>query len=354
MDADWTSLSALHGSFLDRQIQRTNRNLVLVALILIIGVAAWAAGARRYLYNFFSGPFDVSTAQLVTIQQPDAQFRYFVKVKGEDIADTGVQEIERDSNTGSETVKANFSILVVAQHLLIVKSDPKESGTSFQGELAEVPTDVHNNVIAPLLKQHPNASAALLPFMLDATGFRTDGYVGSAIGVPAFLFACWLIAKVMRRRSDVSVHPDVKTAARYGSLADVSQQLELEMQSSPLKIGRASVTPSWVVLQKTFSLKLCRISDLIWAYKKVTRHYHYFIPTGKSYEVIMYDRYGQPLQMQAREKKIDEMMNVLGERAPWAVFGYSDERQKLLRANWGGFVAAVDQRKAGAAAAAAR
>ena len=354
MNANWSSLSALHGSFLDRQIQRTNRNLLLVALILIIAVAAWAVAARRYLYNFFSGPFDVSTAQLVTIQQPDAQFCYFVKVKGDDIADTGVQEIERDGNTGSETVKANFSILVVAEHLLIVKSGPKESGTSFQGELTEVPADVHNNVITPLLKQHPNASAVLLPFMLDATGFRTDGYVGFAIGVPAFLFACWLIAKVMRRRTDVSVHPAVKTASRYGSLAEISQQLELELQGSPLKIGSASVTPSWVVLQKTFDLKLCRIPDLIWAYKKVTRHYHYFIPTGKTYEVIMYDRYGQPLQMQAREKKIDEMLKTLADRAPWAAFGYSDEHQKLLRANWGGFVAAVDQRKAGAAAAATR
>lgn len=354
MDADWASFSALEGSFLDRQIQRTNRNLLLVALFLIVAVAAWAVAARRYLYNFFKGPFDISTAQLVTVQQPDSQFRYFVRVKGEDIADTGVQEIERDSNTGSETVKANFSILVIAKHLMIVKSDPKESGTSFQGELADVPADVRSNVITPLLKQHPNAGQALLPFMLDATGFRTDGYIGLAVGVPAFLFACWLIARVMRRRADVSVHPAVKTAARYGSLADVSRQLDLEMQGSPLKIGSASVTPTWVVLQKTFDLKLCRIPDLIWAYKKITRHYHYFIPTGKTYEVIMYDRYGKPLQMSAREKKIDEMLKMLGERAPWAVFGFSDERRKLLRSNWGGFVAAVDQRKTGAAAAAAK
>lgn len=353
MDAEWSSLSGpLHGSFLDRQIQRTNRNLLLVALFLIVAVAAWAMAERRYLYNFFAGPFDISSPQLVSVQQPDSELRCFVKVKGEDSFDTGVQEVERDSSTGSESVKAKFSILLVAEHLLIVKNGPKDSGTYFQGELSEIPGDVRSNVIAPLLKQHPNASQAILPFMLDATDFRTDGYISLAVGAVAFLFACWLLGKVMRRRANAGAHPVVKTASRYGSLADVSQQLDLEMQGTPLRIGKASVTPSWVVLQKSFDLKLCRIPNLVWAYKKITRHYHYFIPTGKTYEVILYDRYGQPLQMQAREKKVDELLKLLGERAPWAVFGYSDERSQLLRTNWGGFVAAVDQRKSGAAAAA--
>jgi hypothetical protein len=353
MDAEWSSLSAqLHGSFLDRQIQRTNRNLLLVALVLIVGVVGWAVAGRRYFYNFFAGPFDISPAQLVSIEQPDAQLRYFVKVTGDDFSDTGVQEVERQSDTGVQTVKAKFSILLLARHLLIIKSDPNESGRSFQGELSEIPSDVRSNVVSPLVERYPNASQALLPFMLDATGFRTDGYVALAVGIPMFLLACWLIAKVMRRRADAAAHPVIKAASRYGTLTDVSQQLDLEMQGAPQRIGGASITPSWVVLQKSFDLKLCRIPDLIWAYKKVTRHYHNFIPTGKTYDVIMYDRYGQPLQMQAREKKVDEMLKLLAERAPWAVFGYSNERNQLLRTNWGGFVAAVDQRKSGTAAAA--
>jgi hypothetical protein len=33
-------------------------------------------------------------------------------------------------------------------------------------------------------------------------------------------------------------------------------------------------------------------------YKKVTKHYTNFIPTGKTYQIIMYDRFGKPLQMQ--------------------------------------------------------
>jgi hypothetical protein len=195
-----------------------------------------------------------------------------------------------------------------------------------------------------------NNYKAFLPFMLDTTGFRGEGYIALALGIPAFALAGWLIAKVMRRRADVSTHPVVQRACIYGNLADVAQQIDIELQGNTTKIGRATITQSWVFLPSRFGLSICRIPDLIWAYKKVTKHYTNFIPTGKSYEVIMCDRFGKPLQMKARQKKIDAMLALLAERAPWAVFGYSDDLSKTLRTNWGGFIAAVDQRKAGAPA----
>ena len=354
MDIQSSSISAqVHGTFLDRQIQRTNRNLLLVSLVLIVAVVGYAVGERRYLYNFFAGPFQVSGPQLVTIQQPGSQLRYFVKVTGDESSDTGLQEVERETEGGAvkhETVKAKYLILLLAKHLLIVKSDPNESGTVYTGELDDLPSDVHSNIVTPLLKEHPNANQAFLPFMLDTTGFRDEGYVALALGIPAFLLAAWLIAKVMRRRADVSSHPVVQRASTYGTLADVAHQFDMDLQGNTVKIGGATVTQSWVFLPRRFGLSICRIPDLIWAYKKVTKHYTNFIPTGKTYQIILYDRSGKPLQMQARQKKIDAMLALLAERAPWAVFGYSDDLSKTLRTNWGGLVAAVDQRKAGTAA----
>jgi hypothetical protein len=355
MDIQSSSISAqVHGSFLDRQIRRTNRNLLLVSLILIVAVVGYAAMERRYLYNFFAGPFQVSGPQLVTIQQPTSQLRYYVTVKGDDSSDTGLQEVERESEGGTvkrETVKAKYSILLLNKHLLIVKSGPNESGTAYTGELSELPSDVRSNIVTPLVKDHPTANQAFLPFMLDSTGFRDEGYIALALGIPAFALAAWLIAKVMRRRADVSSHPVVQRACIYGNFADVAQQFDMELQGNTVKIGRATFTQSWVFLPSRFGLSICRIPDLIWAYKKVTKHYTNFIPTGKTYEIVMYDRFGKPLQMQARQKKIDAMLTILAERSPWAVFGYSDDLSKTLRTNWGGFIAAVDQRKAGAPAA---
>ena len=202
MDIQSSSISAqVQGTFLDRQIQRSNRNLLLVSLILIVAAVGYAAIERRYLYNFFAGPFQVSGPQLVTIQQPGSQLRYFVQVKGDDSSDTGLQEVERESEGGTvkrETVKAKYSILLLNKHLLIVKSGPNESGTVFKGELRELPSDVRSNIVTPLIREHPTANQAFLPFMLDTTGFRDEGYIALALGIPAFALAAWLIAKVMR------------------------------------------------------------------------------------------------------------------------------------------------------------
>jgi hypothetical protein len=183
--------------------------------------------------------------------------------------------------------------------------------------------------------------------MLDATGFRTEGYVALAICVPVLFIAGWFIRKVNLRRTDITQHPIVHSISRYGSLNDVAQEFEVELRGNTIKLGKATVSQSWVLLPSTFGLAMCRIPDLIWAYKKVTRHYHNFIPTGKTYDVIMYDRYGVPLQMQARQKKIDAMLTLLLERAHWAVFGHSDDLSNTCRTNWGGFVAAVDERRSG-------
>jgi hypothetical protein len=255
MDAEWSSISAqLHGSFLDRQVQRTNRNLFLVSLLLIIGVAAYGFAQRRYLYNFFAGPFEVDGNSLKSIRYPDDQFRYFIKVRGEDSSDTGLQEVEQETESGSvqrETVKANYSLMFVGKRVLVVKSSPNEKGPVFQGALCELPTDLRNQIVRPLLKEYPNANEAFLPLMLDATGFRSDGYIALAICIPTILLAGWFIRKVIARRNAPETHPIVYAASSYGTLANTSQQLETELRGNVTKFGKAKVTQSWVLLPST-------------------------------------------------------------------------------------------------------
>lgn len=354
MDTEWSSISAqLHGSFLDRQIRRTNRNLLLVGVLLLLGVTAYGLSERRYFYNFFAGPFEANAESLGEIKRPDDQLRYFVRVKGEQSSDTGVQEIEQQTQSGSvqsETVKAKYSVLFVGKRLLIVKRNPGDNGTIFQGALGDLPSDVRSHIVAPLLKGYPNLNGAFIPAMLDSTDFRTDGYIALGFGIPLTLFAIWIIRKVTRRTSGPASHPIIATVSRYGSVADMAQRFDAELRGNTVKFGKASVTTSWVFLPSTFGLAMCHVPELVWAYKKVTRHYHNFIPTGKTYAAIMYDRHGLPLQMQARQKKVDAVLSLLAERAPWAIFGYSDAVSRALQTNWAGLVAAVDARRSGGSA----
>src|SRR5215471_13957717 len=85
MNGEWDAVSAqLHGSFLDRQIGRTNRNLLLASLFLIIGVACYGVAQWRYFYNFCAGPFQVDGTWLENVKHPDSELRYFVKIQGDE------------------------------------------------------------------------------------------------------------------------------------------------------------------------------------------------------------------------------------------------------------------------------
>lgn len=351
MDAEWSSISAqLRGSFLERQIRRANRNLFLVGLLCVAGVAVYGVAQWRYFYNFFAGPFAATAESLSAIQHPGDQRRYFFRVAGEESTDTGLQEVEQEEGSApgqNQTVKAEYSALALGDRLLLVKKDLGDKSTVFQGALGEMPEDVRAQIITPLLKDHPEASQAFFPFLLDATNFRSDGYIGLAICIPVVGLGAWLILLARRRTNHPTEDPIVKSISRYGSLVETAHQFDLELKGNTLKFGKAILTTSWVILPNAFGLAVCHVPDLVWAYKKVTKHRTNFIPTGKTYAAILYDRYGKPVQVGAKQKSVDEMLTALVGRAPWAIFGYSDELNKALKTNWRGIVATADARRTG-------
>lgn len=351
MDNEWSSISAqLRGSFLERQIRRTNRNLLFWNLLLIVSIVGCGCLSWRYLYNFVTGPYEATAESLEATKHPAEQLHYFVRVKGDGSADTGVQEILTRTRSGvsSESVEAKYSILFLGKRLLVVKKDPGDSGATLQGALGEISPDVQSKIIDPLVKQYPNASQAFMPVMLDATSFRSDGYIGLAICIPLTVLALWNIRKVIRRRTAPETNPIVQAASRYGALVDMTKHVDAELRGNTAKFGKASVTTFWVFLPSTFGLGMCHIPDLIWAYKKVTTRRRNSQYMGTTHDVIMYDRYTTvPLQMRADQKRTDAMLSVLMERAPWAIFGYSDEVDKNRQTNWAGMVAAVDAKRAG-------
>jgi hypothetical protein len=196
MDAAWSSVaSRLEGTFLDRQIHRTNRNLLITSLILVITVIGYGAIRYRYFYNFFKGPFEVNAQWLDGVSSPGAPLRYFVRIHGESSEDTGVREVEHDAGSSIEsgTTTARFSVLFMGKRqgkrLLIVKRDASEGGAVFQGELEDLPSDVRDHVITPLLKDYPSAGQFFYPVMLETSGFRIEGFIAIPFCLAALVLA---------------------------------------------------------------------------------------------------------------------------------------------------------------------
>jgi hypothetical protein len=232
-----------------------------------------------------------------------------------------------------------------------VKAVPESAAaTEFAGRIREMPSDVHSQLIAPVLKEHPDAKDMFYPYMLDqepAHDYNTIGYVALAIGVPCGALAIWNLTKVGRRWGKPENHPIAKQLGTEP--ATVAATIEQEVAASNSHtIGKTTITSNWLFRPTTYGLQALRLEDLVWFYQKVTTHRTNGIPTGKTYSTVLYDRAGRSFEMNAKEAQVENVMTILYDKAPWAVTGYSDELQAMWKKQRASLVAQVDERRAAA------
>jgi hypothetical protein len=93
-----------------------------------------------------------------------------------------------------------------------------------------------------------------------------------------------------------------------------------------------------------FTFNVLRFHDVLWAYKKITRHSINFIPTGKTYEAIV-ACYGGTATIGGKEKQVNELLNFIQQRAPWAIYGFSDQLAATFNKHNADFARGVEQRR---------
>ncbi len=108
-------------------------------------------------------------------------------------------------------------------------------------------------------------------------------------------------------------------------------------------MGRATLTANWVLIPSMFSTAVIRLSDLAWVYRKDTKHSVNFIPTGTSYESVLWQRCGSMHSVTGSQEMVASMLEALAARAPWVVIGYSKVLENAWDKDRRGFLAAVDQ-----------
>ncbi len=152
----------------------------------------------------------------------------------------------------------------------------------------------------------------MLPFTLNAADYRERGYWGLGIGLPLLLLALWNCSKALRRNT--------------------------ELQTS------LRVTQSWLIKENYFNTWVSPLNDLAWAYKKVTKHSVNFIPTGKSYAVVLVGRHRQRVEEKMNEKATTELLTHLATFVPWALYGFDQRLADAERKDPAGFAALVESR----------
>jgi hypothetical protein len=329
---------------LGNAIRRNGRNCVLLGLGGLLFVVVLFCAEARYLHNFFHGPFPISQATLFSIQDPGRRSDSFVTIQSDETAATGFEESSTDY-----FITTHHAILMakVGDRLLLVKVSKDTGATQFSGELTAVSSDVQSQVLQVLEQKYPDMKGRFLPLLLDATGYRFSGYFAIPAGILFALGFVWFAGRGMRWLGSPETHPVWQKLGKYGPAKQLGSQVDAEFRSEGggETFGNAHLMTTWLVHSHAYNIEIIRMSDVVWAYLQVVRHYHSGIPTGKSHYVKVFDRGGASAIISAKKKTAPVLLQSLQRRVPWAVYGFSADLEQLWKKRRQEFLSSVDQRK---------
>ena len=332
-------------SWISQRIRAVSlRRVVVWSLVLLAGLLL-ATSDRRYIANFIGGPYALGAADLDSIQDIETTPRYYARVSSDKVLDTGLRQYTVRTQNGVETGREEsgaYHAYVMGNHFLIVKTHGGAPSHAIEGRLASWPSDLEDQLFDT--KDMAALRSSFYPFYIDSDSFRRPGYIALEVALLFLALFAWKAVPAFRAWRDPDVHPLARRIATWGNPLAVAAESEREFQHPHLRAGAWRLGDKYLVRSSFFGFDVVRLRDVLWAYKKITKHSVNFIPTGKSYEAMV-NCYGTNAVMGAKEKQVDQVLEFLRAKAPWAVHGFSDELMALWTKKQQEFIGAVEQRR---------
>lgn len=333
-------------TWITRSVRRSTLRRSVAGFLAVVAVVALSWSQRRYIVNFVGGPYSVGAAELDRIRDVSLEPRYFVRVTSADVSDTGVTEVAgrkyKNVEVATRTV-ANYYALRIGDRALLCKSSSGSSSV-FEGRL--VPISPALEAVVGTRAGH-GLGARYYPFYVDDS-FRGSGYF-AIFGLLIFLIllVCYALPAWWWLKHPAK-HPVIRRVRRWGELASVSARVEQQTQKPPFDSDNGwFLTEEFVVRSTFFGFQLFRLTDLLWAYKKVTKRSWNFIPTSQTHAAMLAFASGTAELSchQGMSGVVDGMLAFAMQRAPWAERGFSDELQDRYATEPAAFAARVKQRR---------
>jgi hypothetical protein len=329
-------------------IERTARRKSMGQVVLFLVVTAiviWIyAESASYWRVFLFGPPPGGTAELDAAATAADNYKPiatpYVTVTGGKVLSTGVQEVTTYEGF-IHHVSAGYYAMLVGSRVLIVKSG-KTPETTVGGRLDPMPPDLKTELFPD--GTDPVVIAQVYPLLLN-TNYREGGWAGIFWALLVVAIFGFFAGRSWMRLTGHVEHPAVKRARGWGDLEVTSAEVERDLQTAVKAKSKGwTVTQNYAVKRKLLSFDLFLLENLVWAYKKTVKRRVYLIPVGTGYAAELNFSDGNA-EIDGKQKKVDELLTLASERAPWAVTGYSDERQKAYKRSKDGFVAEAMKRK---------
>jgi len=332
-------------SWIVKRIRATSRRRVIVwTLVLVVGVLA-ATSDHRYIANFLRGPYPLARADLDAIRDVTTTPRYYARVAGERVIDTGIRQYTIHTQSGVETSREEsgaYNALAFGDRYLVVQTVGGQSRAA-EGKLVPLTADLEDQLFDT--KEMRALRSQFYPFYLDGDSFRRPGYVVVGVGIVFLLLFVWQALPAWRAWRDPERHPLAQRIAKWGDPMGVGLAAEHEFDNPLLKAKAGwRLGTTYLIRSTFFTVNLLRWQDVLWGYKKVTKHSVNFIPTGKTYEAIV-ACYGGTATIPGKEKKVHELLAFVQQRAPWAMYGWSAQLAAAFNKNRQEFARSVEQRR---------
>ena len=262
-----------------RNVDRCNRNLLLVSLPLLLIPLILVGLTWRYLYNGMAGPLTVSTDQMVFVTHPADLSLYYVELSGSATQDPGQAEVlmllNREANRlKSEHLDGKWIGIPVRDHLLLIRNPPADFGT-FRGEVKRIPESLKASFERYLTSQQAKFGDSFLPVYVDAGWFRLGLIPILGISLPILGLVAVNVFRVFLRSGDTRRSPIYSDLARFGVPPDQTvEALETELRMYPVssELMNTFLSRSFLIRDHFFGLTILRVDDIVHVDRKVPRN----------------------------------------------------------------------------------
>lgn len=345
----------MQDNFIQACVKRGNRNLFITTIIIFMIMVITLIVSSKYLYNTVAGPFEFGKDKILSIKDVGELKEYYVSVSPEESFDTGISYIvekydETSKKVQSTTYESDYHILWFDEKAIIAKvPHGKAAGGKYTGELVELPEDVKYEILKIAKEQgypEEDFNSLLVPVLLKEGNFKLVGYIEIVVCSILFLIVMLNMIKIMKRKVDIYSHPIYKKFAFLGDVDTVEREINSSFEgSNKLVFGSVVITDTWMALKRTYTTQFIRTDDIMWLYKKVTKHSYNMIPTGKTYEIAICLSNKTCEVIKLKEAYIDRIIDTFHQKSPWVFLGYSDEVLNMWRSQFDVFKAEVDMQK---------
>lgn len=337
-----------------QEITARSRRHVLFWGCIFGAMLGFVAVHHRYAGDLLLGPHTQTASDLAALQDIATAPHTFVTVAGSRLIDTGVAEItehEPGTQRAYRSTTGIYRLLDMNGRLLVVMTSsttPAPDTTTLPlpitGELKPLREDMQALFIDT--PEMAELRDRVFPFYLDdnETAFRYPGLAAVA-GTLWLLFVSRAeLRRIWRQWRDPSTHPVLQRLATWGPPDEVASAIRQAAASPRWNSGGWRVTEHFLIQSTELAFDVLRMQDLVWAYKRITKHSVNLIPTGKTREAVFMCRDGSAA-IQGTEATVDALLAFAAEQAPWAVFGHTAALQHSFEQEGEAFCAAVEQRK---------